>query len=164
MSKPNFITEADWANVKVICEHWKVDPYLIAAIGWHETNWGREGAGKIGWILGYGYFSGSTVKEKYKGLYKQVDGALAQYHTWMQSPLTLASITNLAVEHWRSGAPEAWARSVYSIYVSLKSDYVMPVTDTEIVALSKRVDVVELSDSFMKALFIKLGKELENGG
>jgi len=62
MAKPKFMSDADWELVKSICLDYGVSPYLIAAIGWHETHWGRLGAGKIGWILGYGYFPGSKVK------------------------------------------------------------------------------------------------------
>ena len=163
MSKPNFIPDSDWSAVIAICDRWKVDPYLIAAIGWHETHWGQLGAGKIGWILGYGYFPGSTVAEQYKGLYKQVEGACKQIARDMQLPITLVNVTNFAVDSWKSGAPRDWAKSVFSIYISIRSDYEIPVTDTEIVDLTKRVDTLELANSFMKALFIKLGKELENG-
>jgi hypothetical protein len=143
MKKPDFVPQADWDLVVSICSNYNVDPYLIAAIGKHETQWGREGAGRIGWILGYGYYSGSTVKEKYKGLENQVRGALNQFSQWMQSPITLASVTNLAVKHWKSSAPEAWARSVYSIYSSIEKGYTPPPTPTEIPDVSKQISELE---------------------
>ncbi|GAI12177.1 unnamed protein product, partial [marine sediment metagenome] len=61
--------------VEKYCTIYNFTPYLIAAIGWHETHWRRLGAGVRGWILGYGYFPGSTVKEKYRGLENQLKGA-----------------------------------------------------------------------------------------
>lgn len=182
MIRPNFISETDWQLVTSICQRYNVDPYLIAAIGKHETQWGTAGAGKIGWILGYGYFPGSTVKEKYKGLENQVIGALNQFSKYMQSPLTLQSITDLAVNHWKSSAPGSWAKSVYSIYISIAGGYNPPVTDTEIqdltdritelenkvtvdidtgiADLTKRVSLLEMIIKFIKEFFESLGKEL----
>ncbi|MBA7579057.1 hypothetical protein ES708_20923 [subsurface metagenome] len=161
MAKPNFVPQADWDLVVSLCKPYKVDPYLIAAIGWHETNWGRVGAGVNGWILGYGYYPGSPYKQKYKGLKMQVTGALNQYSAWMQSPLTLTSITNLAVKHWRSSAPRAWAKSVYSIWYSLTKGIQPQPTDTEAQDLSKRVEIVEYAVNLFKELISKLAKEFE---
>ncbi|GAH98946.1 unnamed protein product, partial [marine sediment metagenome] len=75
LKRPDFIPSADWTVVVRYCENYNITPYLIAAIGWHETHWGKLGAGRYGWILGYGYFPGSTVKEKYRGLENQLKGA-----------------------------------------------------------------------------------------
>lgn len=159
MARPDFIPVADWSAVKVICARWKVDPYFIAAIGWHETHWGRLGAGKIGWILGYGYFPGSTVKEKYKGLFNQVEGACKQIVRDMKLPITLTNVINFAIESWRSGAPRSWAQSVYSIWSNLAKDISPQPTDTEIQDLTKRVETVEYAVNLFKELISKLAKE-----
>lgn len=161
MSKPNFIPEDDWQATVAICSRWKVDPYFIAAIGWHETHWGKLGAGVNGWILGYGYFPGSTVKEKYRGLYKQVEGACQQISRDMKLPITLANVINFAVTSWRSGAPTAWARSIYSIWSSLAKGIIPQPTETEIVDIAKRVDMLEHIIKFFEDLIINLAKEFD---
>lgn len=182
MSKPSFIPDTDWNTVQSICKSYGVDPYFIAAIGWHETHWGQLGAGKIGWILGFGYFPGSTVAEKYKGLVNQLNGACKMIGDYLKTPITLQNVTDFATGHWKSGAPEAWARSVYSIYTSLGGSYEPPKTDTEIqdlskriseleqkvtvdidtgiVDLKKRVSWLEMIANFVKEFFNSLGKEL----
>ena len=162
MAKPDFIPQADWDLTLSICKTYNIDPYLIAAIGWHETHWGKLGAGRTGWILGYGYFPGSKVKEKYRGLRMQVTGALAQYAAYMQSPITLATITYLAVYHWRSGAPRSWAKSVFSIWHSIKKGIDPEPTDTEIEDLSQRVEIIEYVVTLFKELISKLAKEFGN--
>jgi len=162
MAKPDFIPEADWTAVTAICSRFKVDPYFIAAIGWHETHWGKLGAGKIGWILGYGYWPGSTVKDKYKGLYKQVEGACKKIVRDMKLPITLANVINFAVTSWKSSAPTAWARSVFNIYSSLAKGIVPQPTDTEIEDLSKRVEIIEHVVKFFKDLILNLAKEFKS--
>ncbi|MBA7591663.1 hypothetical protein ES708_33823 [subsurface metagenome] len=159
MSKPNFIPQTDWSAVKTICARWKVDPYFIAAIGWHETHWGKLGAGPIGWVLGYGYFPGSTVKDKYKGLYKQIEGACKQIARDMQLPITLVNVTNFAVESWKSGAPRSWAKSIYSIWSNLTKDIQPQPTETEVQDLTKRVETIEYAVNLFQELIIKLAKE-----
>lgn len=162
MSRPNFIPEADWSTVKTICARWKVNPYFIAAIGWHETHWGRLGAGVTGWILGYGYFPGSTVKEKYKGLFKQIEGACIMITNHLKLPITLVNVIDFAVNHWKSGAPRSWAQSVYSIWSNLAKDIQPQPTDTEVQDLTKRVETVEYTVNLFKELISKLAKEFGN--
>ena len=161
MNKPDFIPEADWNLVLQVCSKFNVDPYFIAAIGWHETHWGRLGAGKIGWILGYGYFPGSTVANRYRGLENQLNGACAQISKDMKLPITLENVSDFAVNSWKPGAPLSWASSVFNIYTSIKNGYVLPVTDTEIADLSKKVESINLVVEFIKEFFIKLGEELK---
>jgi hypothetical protein len=119
MAKPNFISNADWQLVLKYASDFPNEEYLIAAIGWHETNWGRLGAGKIGWILGYGYYPGSAVAEKYKGLENQLIGACGMLRDHFSPPITLASVRTFSINNWKASAPESWANSVYKIYVSL---------------------------------------------
>ncbi|MBA7587599.1 hypothetical protein ES708_29630 [subsurface metagenome] len=159
MARPDFIPTADWSAVKTICARWKVDPYFIAAIGWHETHWNTHPRSPKDFHLGYGYFPGSTVKEKYKGLYKQVEGACKQIARDMKLPITLVNVTNFAVESWRSGAPRNWAKSVYSIWYSLTKGITPQVTDTEVQDLTKRVETVEYAVNLFKELISKLAKE-----
>ncbi|MBA7579640.1 hypothetical protein ES708_21511 [subsurface metagenome] len=159
MARPDFIPEADWKATVVICTRWKVDPYFIAAIGWHETHWNTHPRSPKDYHLGYGWFPGSTVKEKYKGLLMQVEGACKQIARDMQKPITLVNVTNFAVESWRSGAPRSWAQSVYSIWSNLAKDILPQPTDTEVQDLSKRVETVEYAVNLFKELISKLAKE-----
>ena len=159
MSKPDFIPEADWQATVAICSRWKVDPYFIAAIGWHETHWGKLGAGVNGWILGYGYFPGSTVKEKYRGLYKQVEGACQQISRDMKLPITLVNVINFAVTSWKSGAPRSWAASIFSIWSNLVKGIIPPYTPTEIEDVSDRVEIITYVVNLLEELITKLAKE-----
>lgn len=68
------VSAADWALVQKIATKYKIDPYILVAIGIHETGWGTLGDGRNGNILGVGsYDSGSTYK--YAGLQNQLEGA-----------------------------------------------------------------------------------------
>lgn len=162
-SKPDFIPLADWSFVLSICG-WNPElPYLIGAIGWHETHWGRLGAGKIGWILGYGYWPGSTVKDKYKGLENQLKGANGMIKSHFQFPVTLNSVTDFAVNHWKSSAPRSWASSVFSIFLSIKGGTEPQPTETEIQDHEERITrlelFVELWSAFINAFNKRFGEE-----
>ncbi|MBC7343853.1 MAG: hypothetical protein H5U03_00170 [Clostridia bacterium] len=118
----------EWVIVRNIAGEYAQDPKLVVAIGWHETHWGRLGAGREGWILGYGYFPGSKVKEKYRGLENQLRGACWQMQRDLKKPLTYANLLDFAVNSWRPGNPQAWAQSVWSIYQSLVDDLTQELT------------------------------------
>lgn len=122
MKLSDVMTLSDWVKVLDTASEFAVSPYLIAAIGWHETHWGRLGAGRKGWILGYGYFPGSTVAEKYKGLENQLRGACRQIARDLKKPLSLSTLTDFAKNSWKPGNPEAWAESVWKIYTALQDD------------------------------------------
>ena len=112
---------ADWQIVCSITVQFKVDPVLIAAIGWHETQWGRLGAGKRGWYLGYGYYPKSAISEETKGLCHQVYYASKFISRYIKPPYTLNKLTEFAVNHWKPGNPQKWAKDVYNIYQDLKT-------------------------------------------
>jgi len=153
MTKPDFIPSADWSIILVVCGQYGVDPLFIAAIGWHETHWGRLGAGKIGFILGYGYWPGSTVKDKYKGLRAQLKGACGMIKSHLNLPITLISVTDFAVNHWKSSAPRGWAKSVYSIYHNLTGGITPPRTDTEVVDQSDKIIFTQAEVIFFKSIY-----------
>jgi hypothetical protein len=68
------VSASDFALVKKVAAQYKIDPYILIAIGQHETGWGTQGDGRNGNILGVGsYDSGSTYK--YAGLQNQLVGA-----------------------------------------------------------------------------------------
>ena len=117
------LSKEEWELVKRISNEYNVDPLLIIAIGWHETNWGRLGAGRYGWHLGYGYYPGSKVKEKYQGLENQLRGACWQIGRDLKLPLTHESLTEFAKTSWKPGSPELWANAVWYYYQQLENDY-----------------------------------------
>ena len=45
-----------FADILRVAKEFEVCPYLITAIGWHETQWGKLGLGKQGFLTGYGAF------------------------------------------------------------------------------------------------------------
>lgn len=162
-SKPDYIPEGDWNLVNQICNSNPAEPFLVAAIGWHETHWGRLGAGKIGWILGYGYYPGSPYKEKYKGLTNQLKGAHGMISSHFNFPVSLNSTTDFAVNHWKSSAPRSWAASVFSIYSNLDKDISPQPTETEIqdheVRITRLELFVDLWTAFINAFNERFGSE-----
>ena len=76
MKKPSFISKDQWGLVESMCSKYGVDPYLIAAIGWHETHWGQLGWGKEGYYLGVGCYSETKANPAFKGLDKQLGWAV----------------------------------------------------------------------------------------
>jgi len=111
----------EWRVVCGIAAKYRVDAVLLAAIGWHETHWGRLGAGKRGWYLGYGYYPGSKVMYKYQGLIPQLEGASRLLKRGMKWPVTYEHLQEFARKYWKPGNPDAWAESVWKIYQGLKS-------------------------------------------
>ena len=132
--KPNYISDYDWQLVNLICTSNPEEPYLVAGIGWHETKWGTLGAGLTGWILGYGYYGDPIVAAKYRGLENQLKGAHAMIVTNFNFPVTLESVTDFAVNHWKSSVPTAWAKSVYAKFVEITSQ---TIEDTQLTTNSK---------------------------
>lgn len=121
MTVQDIMPESDWRKTQEIARIYNVPPELLAAIGWHETHWGQLGAGRQGWYLGYGYYPGSTVKEQYRGLVPQLQGAARQIAGFFQGQeLTWENWQRFAEQSWRPGNPEAWARSTWSIFQSLQ--------------------------------------------
>lgn len=159
MSKPDFVSQLDWNKILYYSNVYKVNPNLIAAIGWHETHWGKLGAGRTGWILGYGYFPGSTVQDYYKGLDRQLQGAMSQINRDFKGSINLSNITNFAVGSWKSSAPGAWAKSVWNIYQQLP-DYVPGVTVSPDVTIPKSILVESNMEGFGSGKLIDVDKGL----
>ena len=156
MAKPDFIPEADWALVLKYANNFENEPYLIAGIGWHETHWGRLGAGKIGWILGYGYWPGSTVKDKYRGLTNQLKGANSMIVDHLNLPITLNNVTDFAVNHWKSSAPGAWASSVFSIYSNIAKGIIVQYTETERQDITEVINKVDFIFEFFDYIYLTM--------
>lgn len=116
------MSASDWQLTRQVAAQYGVDPLLLAAIGWHETHWGRLGAGRNGWHLGYAYYPGSTLKDQYKGLDRQLHGAASHVQRHFRGPLTYENLLQYSRNAWRAGDPDAWARSVWTIYTNLVDD------------------------------------------
>jgi len=122
MKIEDIMSPEDWRLVRGISEQYMVSPYLIAAIGWHETHWGRLGAGRRGWHLGFGYYQGSKIKNKTKGLANQVRYAADFISRYLERPLNYEHLLRFSVERWQAGDPTAWAKSVWNIYLSIDKE------------------------------------------
>ena len=149
--KPTFIPSSDWALVLKYCVFHPEAPYLVAGIGWHETHWGRLGAGKGGWHLGFGYYPGSKVKEKYRGLENQLKGACSMISKYFKFPVSQSSCINFATAHYKPSVPTAWGKSVYSIYSALEKDKKPPPTPTEVADAVDKVKKLDLIINFLVA-------------
>lgn len=106
--------------VRQVAQIYNLPVNLLAAIGWHETHWGELGAGREGWYLGYGYYPGSTVAEKYRGLVPQLTGAAKQIASYFKGrELTEETWLAFSRQSWRAGDPDAWAAGTWRIYQDL---------------------------------------------
>jgi len=78
--------EIPWEIINKYATKYNVDPYLIAAIGAHETRWGKLGAGRKGFHLGYGYPAPGQGDVRFQGLEKQVEMATRKMGRWGMRP------------------------------------------------------------------------------
>jgi len=130
-TKPGFIPDADWTLVLHYAKHYNIDPYLIAAMGKHETQWGTAGAGRVGYHLGWGVFSGSPYwppgaprSGEAQGLENQLKKGGAQIARDFKFPVTLSSCIKFARDSWKPAVPDAWGRSVFRIYSQIRADWI----------------------------------------
>lgn len=119
MPKPKWMNAADWRKCEEYAQKYGTVPELLAAIGWHETHWGRLGWGKKGFHLGVGCYSETNVNYAFQGLDKQLDWAARRLGAFLGKKVNLYSLTNFAKKVWVPGDPYAWAESVYKIYKDL---------------------------------------------
>ena len=123
MKRPSFIPQKDWDIVETYCSKYGVDPYLVAAIGWHETHWGKLGWGKKGYYLGVGCYSKTNANPAFQGLTKQLEWAVPHIADFMAGKLNLPLLILFAKQVWRPGNPEGWANSVFQIWKALREKY-----------------------------------------
>ena len=149
-------SSTDKANSNIPDNFWSVDvnaatsagadPYLLAAIAQHETQFGTLGAGQEGYALGYGYPAPGQGNPMYKGLDNQLFYAGLQVNEFFSGggaagsdsllassvPVTPDSLYQFALTSWKPGASadpvssaanaKAWANSVWSIYSGYTKD------------------------------------------
>lgn len=112
---PGNIPAKDWLLAQSYGGIYGVDPLVLVAIGWHETQWGKLGAGRQGLYLGVGaYDSGPTMK--FAGLANQLNqGAkiLAEHGVHNIADIQAGKAS------WWATDPN-WAQGVVSAYQRLK--------------------------------------------
>lgn len=110
-------------SVYKIAGQYNVDPKLILAIGWHETQWGKLGDGTSGMYTGYGsYDSGSDYS--LAGFESQVKGTARKLQSWGMTPgsVTLDRLILGNTGQLPSGiyaTDQNWPNAVYNIYAGL---------------------------------------------
>lgn len=98
---------------------------VFAAIGWHETHFGRTpGYGQEGYILGVGAYGGG--QEEFRGLEAQLEWTARRLSTHMTYSLDDLQWYGREIQKPTEANGEntgnAWGRSVYSIYRDLEVD------------------------------------------
>lgn len=119
MAKPSWMSLGDWNKCLYYANKYNTKPELLAAIGWHETHWGRLGWGRKGFHLGVGAYSATRGNYAFQGLDKQLNWAARQLGKYMGRNVTLPALIGFARQVWRPGNPDAWAKDVYNIYIEL---------------------------------------------
>ena len=120
MSQPSWMSNTDWATVNYYADNNGIYSELLAAIGWHETHWGRLGWGRSGFHLGVGCYSDANGNYVYQGLENQLAWAAPRLGQYLGLHVTKNNLYNFAREIWRPGNPMAWAAGVYEIYTDLR--------------------------------------------
>jgi len=124
-TKPGEVPYAFWFNAIRAGTEYGVDPYLLAAIAKHETNYGTLGAGREGYALGYGY-GDTTVNSKWKdtpgGSINQLRGVAWKIKDQFGSdPISLASLNLFNTNSWKA-TDQGWGAGVWSAYLNLNKD------------------------------------------
>ena len=123
MNIPDFINVDDWRKVVLYSLENKVNPYLIAAIGWHETQWGKLGWGKQGFILGVGCFSETNADYSYQGLDQQLRWASIEIGRFLPFLVNESMLITFAEKVWRPGNPKQWGKAVFGYWIDLMNRY-----------------------------------------
>jgi len=129
MGKPVWISLADWQKVNNYAVKYGTIPELLAAIGWHETHWGKLGWGRQGFYLGVGAYSETKANYAYQGLDNQLNWAARKAGQYLGSQITEQRLINFANDVWKPGNRIAWGKSVFSIYKSLGGSETIPSPD-----------------------------------
>lgn len=126
MKASDMLPSSDLSQVVQIAREYNVEPELLLAIGWHETQWGRLGDGQYGMYMGYGsYDSGSDYS--FAGLVNQVKGAAAKMAAWGQ---TVGNVSLTGLSMGNSGvlptglyaSDQTWANSIWKYYNQIDLD------------------------------------------
>lgn len=123
MLKPDFVQDSQWKFILRQCIENNCNPYLIVAIGIHETGWGALGWGRKGFILGVGCFSENNADYNFQGFENQIKWAASQLGKFFGLHPTASELQTFASKIWRPGDSDAWASSVYKIFQKTQRQY-----------------------------------------
>ncbi len=125
MKLSEVMTAEQWAQCLTAAAGNTEKAKVFAAIGWHETHFGRTpGYGQEGYVLGVGAYGGG--QKQYRGLEAQLEWTAERLGS--QSAYSLADLQWYGRNVQRPTQPDgtntgdAWGSSVYSIYKSLVID------------------------------------------
>jgi len=124
MAKPTWLPSSDWQKVISYANTYGTLPELLAAIGWHETHWGRLGWGRKGFHLGVGCYSRFRANYNFQGLDAQLKWAARKAGQYLGKYITRERLINFARDVWKPGDPYAWGKSVYSIFIQIGGEAV----------------------------------------
>jgi len=119
MGKPSWMSAGYWSRCVSYANKYNTWPELLAAIGWHETHWGRLGWGRKGFILGVGCYSRTRANYAFQGIEAQLTWAAKRLGQYLDRNVTRQGLRSFAREVWKPGNPTAWADSVWKIYLDL---------------------------------------------
>ena len=142
--KPRWMSTHDWDRCLYYAAEHKIFPLILAAIGWHETEWGAKGAGRSGYHLGVGVPSSGAKKTQYQGLdaqlnwashrlgnkvvcgepktaYQRASGGNKTLPPVDYNP-SLYNLTEFAGWAYVPDDPVSWAKGVFRIYKDLGGD------------------------------------------
>lgn len=124
MAGPGGIPDSDWQKVQQYGQKYGVDPYLLVAIGIHETGWGKLGLGRKGLILGVGAYDSGPVYT-WAGLDRQLDqGAKILANHGVK---TIDDVKAGKAKFWTPS--KGWAESVAKVHARITGG-----SDTVVVA------------------------------
>lgn len=129
MIKPDFITSEQWKTILSFSALYNANPILIAAIGLHETGWGKLGWGKEGYILGVGCFSETQADSAMIGFDTQIQWACNALGLFFGIHPSLDELKQFAGKIWKPQAPDLWAKSVFEIFQKLLPHYAPDLKD-----------------------------------
>lgn len=127
---PGDVPAEFWSEALKYAKQTGADPYLLAAIGKHETGYGTLGAGRDGFSLGYGYYGPGDFNINYMDLPGRYDsqlyGAGQQINSFFHNnPVTLDSLKAFQDQSWKPGDTN-WYQGVWSAYSSYNRDPNVP--------------------------------------
>ena len=123
MKRPKIVSKEQYDKVVLESLKFGVDPFLIFAIGLHETDWGNKGWGKHGYILGVGCYNEKDSDESLRGFPQQIGWACRAIAEFIGFRVTERALLNFAKYVWKPGNPAVWASDVWSRYAYLINSY-----------------------------------------
>jgi Phage-related minor tail protein. len=125
LRKPSWMSASDWEKVVAYASKYGTSPYLLAAIGKHETGWGTLGAGRQGYYLGVGVPDSGKLQSRYRGLDAQLEWAAKVAGILVGTKPTLEAIERMRVQPITGLKPGVyatdpdWARKVWRHYLNI---------------------------------------------